>query len=314
MKKLTLLYIFTCLFLTSKSQSDLIKKELLLPSSLGSKDSCYEFSSLGTWENNILLIPSLKRCAPPYQPEIYYIKRSEIQAALIDDTNIKAVEKISIDADDYKEYFLKVKCYNGIEASVVIDSTIFFSIETAGEAGCHNKDCFIVKGYIKKRQGQNPIIKIDTSISIQKAPIYVTLNKDAGFEGLTFYKQKLLAIFEYDSAGKGFAYEIDTSLREKTQVSIPQMLNNRLADVSTLDNYGLIGIDSHFNKDNSLQNKYDIVQIKTDTIISLIEISKGKKELNWEGIVPFNDGFLLINDNKFVGDNDKTKLLYLLKK
>jgi hypothetical protein len=40
-------------------------------------------------------------------------------------------------------------------------------------------------------------------------------------------------------------------------------------------------------------------------------IKKIGKKLNWEGIIPFMDGFLLINDNTMGVTKDQTALLFV---
>ncbi|MES2776927.1 MAG: hypothetical protein V4722_22310 [Bacteroidota bacterium] len=277
-----------------------------LNDSLSGEKTPHEFSSMAIHpDGSVLLIPTLKNPANGYKPslEIYAVSPTEIDKALADSKYTVIHRPISFDTKSFKKYISSKRCYDGIEATVVVGNDIYFAIETNNKQGCGN--CFLAKGHFNNEDGK---IYIDNSVAIKK-PGY-DFNDDGGFESLTFFNNALLMTFEYKNTATGeyLAHLTDLELRKLTpetagvKSQIKKRLTETYYDDATKNIYGLL----------SQPNNYEIVTVPAYTIKPLLN-HLSIANLNWEGLVRYKQGFLLINDNDNSGGKniERTSLVYI---
>ena len=222
----------------------------------------YEFSSLATWNNNVLLVPALNNedARKPVTPLIYVVSNAELDKSLQSTPHkVKKYSTINFDKASFKK-ITDLNGYDGIEATVVINSTIYFSIESGGN------ECYIGKGRIATNAQGLPTIFMEKFIPLAKSETRKFISND-GFESLAYVNGKLVAVFEKNDLNEKEAYyEISLDLLEiselKTKTGFPEF---RLTDITAI-NGELYGVNSTFDNDNPARFKYVIVRIGDSAI------------------------------------------------
>lgn len=295
----------------------------------------YEFSSLSKWRNTIVLVPQNRRNVID---SIYFIDTTEIAALLANNAYVKHtaffIDNLTHTGPRKDSLLINkkilIKNYDGFEAAVVKNDTIFFSLES------DTSFCYLIKGVIN--QTKKTIHIIDDTQHIAN-----TYNiNNAGYESLAFlpHKNQLLAFFECNKDTiNASAFIFSPSLKTKAKaLKWAQPLYFRLTDVYALNDSELIGINRLFTaptytreRDDYLKD-VDTAKVKQQLtnggtldycFDQLIKIIIRKNKLYWqpvafislnlldnyEGIVPFNKGVLMVVDGE--PGNVPCKLVYL---
>ena len=311
MKNYLLLILLFTIFKNSEAQNKKTEdyRYVKLDKNLRNIDNSFEFSSLAKWvtsdgKTKILMIPALKKNhTAPTGNVIYAVDSSEIVNAISPNSKhkIKISDTIQILGESFSN-LIDTPGYDGIEATCVIGNTIYFAIETDSFL----YPCYIAKGHFDIIKNSTKYkIEIDTIIAIRKDTQIKKNN--IGFESLAFYKQKLWVIFEYNNdSNRTLCYKIDNNLRKIDTQWLERLPTRRLSEITVTPEGDLIGVNTFITT-----TEYYIVKLATDSFIKTHIISMGKTEPNWEGLVVFEDGYLLINDNKEGAKKEHTQLLYI---
>ena len=294
----------------------------------------YEFAALAKWKNKILLIPQNRKTVID---SVFMIDEAEIDNALqknmaathsayvINNLKHKGIKKDSLYINDNL-----LSNYDGIEAVVIKDDTIFFSLET------NTSFCYIIKGIINEDE---------QSINILQDTLHIpnTYGIDnAGYESLTYIpgKDSLIAFFECNKdIVNARAFMLGATLQNGVMpVKWNAPLYFRLTDVYALNDSQLIGINHLFISKSFVSERdayikdVDLDLVKSqltnggniDTCYTqLVALSLKENIISWiplafvsldcagnyEGIVPFNESVLIVVDGE-PGDN-RCKLTYL---
>ena len=171
----------------------------------------YEFSALAKWKNKILLIPQNRK---NIIDSVFMIDSAEIDQSIQNNALaahttfvIKNIKHAGAKKDSLFIGNILLNKYDGFEAAVVKDDTIFFSLEA------DTSFCYLIKGVINERS---------KSINLLPDTLHIsnTYNiNNAGYESLAFLPQKnsLIAFFECNKdTATAQAYLFNTSLKTRT--------------------------------------------------------------------------------------------------
>lgn len=272
---------------------------------------CMEFSSLTRWGDKILFIPENDLCELRH---IYAIDSTKLAARSRNLSN-DDFEAYRIDSFERDE-FVYGETYDGIEAAAVVGSNIYFAVETDSKFLL----CYIISGTI---DAKSKAIRLDFSGKLPvPRPAFV---HNAGFESLVSFHGELLAIYEYNNSEKIEAVcRIDATkglkIKEWSQL---ESIHFRITDIERINADTLIAINHYFKKDdeqyrrefakeNIPGGKFDPQNQCLTRLIkiyqkegsndfawetaSAVEAGNDAANTNWEGIVPFDGGYLLIED------------------
>lgn len=297
----------------------------------------YEFSALAKWKNKILLIPQNRNHVID---SVFMIDSAAMDKSIQSNSPaahtafaIKNIKHTGLKKDSLYIGNVLLGKYDGIEAAVVKNDTIFFSLEA--DTGF----CYLIRGTIDERT---------KSINLLPDTLHIpnTYNiNNAGYESLALLPQKnlLIAFFECNKdTVNAKAFMFNTSLnRNARAIKWERPLYFRLTDVFALNDSELIGInhlftskDYPFERDAYIQceNLSDVENQLTnggniDTCFTqIIKLSIHDNKISWqplafvslnaadnyEGIVSFKNGALIIVDGE-PGSNPCTLMYVNLK-
>ncbi len=294
----------------------------------------YEFSALAKWKNKILLIPQNRKNII----DSVFMIDSAVADQSIQNNTLAAHTTFTIKnikhAGEKKDVLIignaVLEKYDGFEAAVVKDDTIYFSLEA------DTSFCYLIKGVIDERA---------KSINLLPDTLHIsnTYNiNNAGYESLALLpgKDSLIAFFECNKdVETARAFMFGTSLKTDAQpLQWLQPLYFRLTDVYALNDSELIGINHlftnkiyPFERDAYIQceNLSSVEKQLTnggniDTCFAqIIKLKISSNKISWqplafislsetdnyEGIVSFKDGALIIVDGE--PGNNPCKLMYI---
>ncbi|MBS1748062.1 MAG: hypothetical protein JST21_18005 [Bacteroidetes bacterium] len=294
----------------------------------------YEFSALANWKNKIVLIPQNHNHVID---SVFLIKSSAIQHSikknrLAQHTSfaIKNIRHEGVKKDSLYIGDVLLTHYEGIEACVIKNNTIYFSLET------DTSFCYIIKGNINKKD--KTIFLLSDTIHI---PNTYNIN-NAGYESLAYLpgKDSLIAFFECNKdTATARAFIVGVDLKGKpSPIQWERPLYFRLTDVFAINNSELIGINRLFTMSSNTRERDDYLKGTNMELVNkqfsnggnidtcfnqIIKISIRQNKLNWqplafvslgrqdnyEGIVPFRKGVLLVVDGE--PGNNPCKLVYI---
>jgi hypothetical protein len=294
----------------------------------------YEFSALAKWKNKILLIPQNRK---NIVDSVFMIDSAAIDQSIQNNTLtvhstfvIKNIKHVGAKKDSLLIGNILLTKYDGFEAAVVKNDTIFFSLEA------DTSFCYLIKGLINES-----LKSIELLQDTQHIPNTYNIN-NAGYESLALLPQKnlLITFFECNKdTATALAYLLNTSLKTKPEsLKWAQPLYFRLTDVYALNDSELIGVnhlftskDYPFERDAYIQceNLGDVEKQLTngrniDTCFTqLIKLTINDNKISWqplafislneadnyEGIVSFKNGALIMVDGE--PGNNPSKLTYV---
>jgi hypothetical protein len=223
--------------------------------------------------------------------------------------------------DSIKQY------YEGFEAIAFVGNQVYLSIETVDSSDY----CFLIKGMIDTANNKVTIDPVHT-LSLRRYP-YI---KNAGFESLTYLQKekKLIALYEFNAMPNGgIGYLIDPSFSYKPKkISIP-FLHFRITDAQANSTGKIYALNYHYGGDYKKYLNNDIIRHQEENIKSMVHDLKGTLirdpdflkikssgyarivmmnsykakswkqvatfdpfENNWEGLILFEEGALIITD------------------
>jgi len=334
LRKALMIFITLCSIANSFSQQrDLPHKNITIINT-NLSDHRYEFSALAKWKNKILLVPQDRRNVVD---SVYVIDSSEIERSLQTNAitkylafSINNLKHVGVRNDSLYINDILLDNYDGIEAAVTKKDTIFFSIET------DTSFCYLIKGIIDE-QSKSINILTDTL----HIPNTYNIN-NAGYESLSLLpgKDSLIAFFECNKdTVNAKAYVISTGFGKALEpVTWAEPLYFRLTDTYALNDSILLGINrlftaaSHTAERDAYIKDLDIATVKQqltnggniDTCYTqVIKILIKENKLYWqpiafisldiadnyEGIIPFSKGVLIVVDGE--PGNAISKLVYV---
>jgi hypothetical protein len=293
-------------------------------------DPGYQFSGLAKWKDKILLIPQHRSVDDSYN--IIAIDTLSIDSVLaktkLDRILASDTLYLTKDFQDTVKSIIKDELrndsrnYGGFEAAIVMnDIMIFLTVET------DSPFFYVIKGAIFSDS-----IKYNRKIKVPKPD---TKYKNAGFESISYLKglNKLITFYENNrNTADRSAYLLDTSFVDKPEpLKFKNSLLFRLTDAAQVDSTTLLCLNHYFN-DCKFGNEKNCEEC--DYYIGKNNLKKAKKEMgkfgpedscftrlvkvryinnkliwderattfisysldNWEGIIPYKQGVLMIVD------------------
>jgi hypothetical protein len=307
-------------------------KALKLPAELAERNQ--QFSGLCLRGPQLLLLGE-SRLQNQMEPKIYALDLPGIDAQLAGKGGELTYKKYRLQGLEGIRTRIDSLCqvYEGLEGLTLVGDEAYLSIETTTASAY----CYLIRGTFH-----------DATATITLDPRYlVPLPKpvrldgthihNAGFEALTTYNQRLLALFEYNYFPRdNYAYELPTTATAELPRFVPvDRLPFRVTDMVYLGDNRFTAINFFFKGDEEAvyrpaptDAEARLIQDGTGfrNYCRLITLSyKGKKvswkplfELpaeymayNWEGLAAYHGGYFLLNDK--YGPSNQSTLLYLQK-
>ena len=298
----------------------------------------YEFSGLARWHDYILLIPQ-KPGSNDVPNQLFGVPVTNVNKAIDAGKRNKlgkSDEINNVTIFRFANFFTDIipaSSNDGVEAAVVVADSIYFTIEMNG------KNCYVVKGIIDSTS-MGITITLQKKYAVLPKPGGEAAYNNAGYESITYLpaNKSLVAIFEKnDSKGDPSVWRLNTNLDILEPLKFENTLYFRVTDVGAVadEPYTMLAINHHYNDYNSRKTEYQYYIGKPDDRTALKEATRqmrgidprnlsftrvvtltalpGKpvqwkeKELisfssdNWEGILPFRDGVLMVIDGKPLG-------------
>ena len=287
-----------------------------------------EFSGLGQLSDRVYLLPQYgahKETGLDGEFYLYSLRADSINKVISGaDSALTAYRAVKLTNLSKLPDIIK-QGYQGFEAIAFVGKEVYFSIENSDTS----KYCYILKG--KLDTGSNTVVINYREFLRIERPYYIS---NGGFEGLTYLpkQNKLIAMYEFNAApygGTGFL--IDTSLKKlPEQIKIP-FLYFRVTDLAATKKDGLYAINYYWdgeyqqylnngivkNANGDIEQQVPVLKdsltrnpdyFKQKTFARIVSLKKynSKKwkqvavfegfSKNWEGIILFNKGALIITD------------------
>lgn len=307
-------FIMVCWFYISVAPA--MAQEGLLPQFM--RHSSHEYSGMCMYGSRIFLLPQNKANAP-YNGYIHSIDTAMLWIDKDLKVHVPDAAFSTYKLTNYNEMASGIKHFEGFEAIAITNNTVFLSVETGSDTD------YIIKGYLK----DSTITLATAKLAIPKLHKDGTYLPNAGFEGMAIHGRQLLIGFEYNYLGdSAMLFMADTSFNESFVPVRFKELPFRLTDICTngnsqnsylaINHYWNLGGNSNHreayyknidpSRDADLKHWVwnecftRIIEIKVnDTRTGLTwrtkQVIPNKDCVNWEGIVPYRQGVLLISDD-----------------
>lgn len=268
--------------------------------------------------DHLILLPQYPdRFPSQFNGYLFSISKGEI-ANYLNSDNPKSLQhnKILFDSKDTEK---KIDGFQGYEAIVFKDNSVYLSIEAEKN---EQMIAYLIKGDINLKSNK---ITLDKT-SLKQIPLPVQL-KNMAIETLIIQNDRVIAIFEANGKNvnaKPQAVSFDLHL-ENMKILVFPNIEYRITDATQCENGQIWAINYLFKGDKNLLNpaKDELINSNVDqktnyqfeTIERLVklEISDDEIEMgnqkpiqiafasnsesrNWEGIVRYDSGFLIITD------------------
>lgn len=224
--------------------------------------------------------------------------------------------------------------FEGLESMVILNDTVYFTIETKSNT---SDSGFLIRGLL-----DDTTIRLDTDyfVALPKPKLEDRNIENAGFESMVFYDVFLYIFFEFNNfqeLGSNFGFKVNPTTKEVKKIHFNKPLPFRLTDITHhrdsiffATNFFFVGENHIYGsnlkpEDSSLIK--DCYNLKSYARIVKISISKDtiyyapiftfpffpenqEKNYgtwNWEGIVRFRNGILVVND-EFKGKSNGSSI------
>ena len=298
-------------------EHDLI--EIPLPGELAS--ASMEYSGLAWYKDDLILLPQYPNGIWGNQDGLLYaINQDNLDKFLKDPTTELAVKSVLFDDGGLSK---RLKGFEGFEAIVFIEDSVYMAIETRG--GDPMKS-FIVKGSIESVEGELKAILLDGSSQVELR--VQNNNSNASYEALSSDGEFIYAFFEQngkDQNANPFVLRLDADLENQQEIPL-DAISYRVTDATLIDGYGTFWMinyffpgDTHLAVDEDpISTRYGLGESHqqnepVERLIKLISTNEGfqladepplylqllenDEARNWEGLVRFGEqGFLVITD------------------
>ncbi|MBN2829341.1 MAG: hypothetical protein JXR56_03350 [Candidatus Cloacimonetes bacterium] len=304
-----------------KNASEVKTKAILLPEPFSSKYA--EYSAMCPLMDGILLVPQYpERFKTDTTEGSFLFLKNTVLKNYIEGDSTSSIACNTIEVKGLDELH-KLEFYEGFEACASDDAKLYFAIEIGGE----KPYTIAVKGDFN---AVDNTINLDSS-SITKLETPIIL-ENATYESIALFKQRLY--FFYEGNGKAinpdaYALSTDKDFRNAEKIPFPN-LEFRVTDATSISDKGSFYVINYFwpgdaEKYKPQTDMVTLIEVPATGIERLIplKIFNGRIEpdlkakvinleyndRNWEGIVRFEDGFLLVTDKY-----PETELLYTVGK
>jgi len=267
-----------------------------------------EASSLAWYNDNLIILPQFPhKWDSQYDGAVYFIPKEKIENYISGkDKNAIIAEKIHFSAKGLDK--IGKSNGSGYEAITFVNDTVYVSIESINS---NSPSSYIVMGKI---DFDKKILVLDTNYMFEiKSQTNI---HNMGEETIFSANNSIYSIHEANgiNANKSpFCTKLDKNLNSVEKISMPQ-IDFRITDATNIDSMGIFYVINYYYpgeakkpKPNITDKKKAIEQIlelqlignkivKTDKNPLIISNQVDENGHNWEGIVKFNSGFLLISD------------------
>ena len=225
--------------------------------------------------------------------------------------------------------------YEGLEALLVDQQTIYFSVETATPS----TNCYLLKGTLTSAAvvlDTTFLVTLPKPLAADGSHIY-----NAGFEALASEGPHLFAFFEYNSfSSANYVYQLPKPLSAKGSAPQPlpfAQLPFRLTDVTAAGKHRFVGLNYFFRGEGgdevyrtpatdtvNARLISDAVGYKSYCRLVALDLTDNKfswqplwefpddyRSYNWEGIAAYKNGYFIINDKYTSHRPYQSTLLYL---
>ncbi len=298
-------------------------------------NSYYEFSGIAKWRNYVLLIPQHRSATDSYH--IVCVDTTSIDSVINHKTLFatkatKLVFSNSLEAvyNSIKQAILPRTDFGGFEGAVVVNNAIFLTVET-------DSLCFVVKGTIDDATMQINFNPNDT-MSLPKPDYTFGNAGFESIAYLPQQKKLIAAYENNAITSAPTAFTFTTDLQNKGAVTFTKPLLFRLTDMNFLQGNSLLGLNHYYRDyldtltcgvvpkgANTLKNEYcyyvanHLAQAKKEMdanpqqayFTRVVQISFHNNKIdwqtkkiisyssdNWEGILPYKQGVLLVVDGR----------------
>lgn len=311
--------------------------KIKLPAEVSYYDN--QFSSIQIFQNKLFLI-SESRLQDHAPAKIYVADLSGYKKYLRDTNRLLSFSKYNIENLDLlrKKITAAGGDYEGIEATIIENGNVYFSIETETSS----PDCYIVKGVLQNQQ-----VVLDTTILIAVPKFTGADGKaiyNAGYEAMVKEGDYLYAFYEYNNFLQANYVRVLDKFSfggNQCQHLFPiQRLPFRITDITATGNHHFTAINYFYSgggpdavyrpaENDSINNKL----VKTDgnfksysrlvdiyineTGISwqpIWEFPSAYRGYNWECIAAYKNGYFIMNDKYTTQKPYQSELYYLERK
>ena len=335
LKAIYMLVIMSLFFRQAVAQRNVLptEKPVYLADSIS--NSYYEFSGMAKWKNKILLIPQHRSAYDTYH--IIAVDTASIDSVLngtafFATKTFKLIFNHSLDTlyNAIKKAIAPRTDFGGIEGAVVVNNNIFFTIET-------DSVCYVIKGLIDERSMQINFAPNDT-LSLPKPDYTFGNAGFESIAYLPQQKKLIAVYENNAVTTAPTAYTFTTNLKNKQAITFTKPLLFRLTDASFFRGNTLLGLNHYYRDyvdtltcgvvprgANTLKNEYcyyigtHLAEAKKEmsanpqqtsftriVLLSMLNKKftwKEKKIIsysadNWEGMVPYKNGVLLVVDGR----------------
>ncbi|HHP7239488.1 hypothetical protein, partial [Longibacter sp.] len=282
-----------------------------------------QLSGLAWWGDRLLLLPQYPGVQGDTVPVVYAVHRSDLTAAVDRSSGDRdspgiTPQAIPVDATSLAH----VPGYQGVEAVTVAGRTVFATVEaTRKHGGGSGMRAFVGKG----AAGASPRPALSFS-ETKEVPVPVAISNMA-YEALVHHDGALVALFEANGANVNAApaaIRLTEDLQLISSLPMPS-LEYRLTDATNADSAGRFWVTNYLYEGevNALNPATDSVAMEHGigwshrnggAVERLVELQitgsqirrtetppiwiarAGTTGRNWEGVVRFGEGFLLVTD------------------
>lgn len=292
----------------------------LLPAIM--RNSKNEYSGMCLYNGKVFLLPQSKKPGTPFSGYINSIELSKIQLDKDLQVHVPVDALSTYTFTNLQEIASAIPGFEGFEAISIYNNTVFLTVETETDTD------YVVKGYLR----DSVITLSEKRIRIPKFLRNGAHLTNAGLEGMALYKGSLIIAFEYNYFGDDatIVYKVDTSFAKLPGANRPfafmpfKDLPFRLTDMCPNNKGTIYAINHYWNFNGNANHKeayYKDIDASKDPdlkhwawnecftrIIEIkpsgagftwrtVKVIPNKDCVNWEGIVPYKDGVLLISDD-----------------
>ena len=298
-------------------------------------NSYYEFSGIAKWRNYVLLIPQHRSAKDNYH--IVCVDTASIDSVIHHKTIFAAkTKKLLFDSsletiyDAIKQAIFPRTDFGGFEGAVVVGDNIFLTVET-------DSLCYVVKGTIDAK-AMHINFKPNDTMSLPKPDYTFGNAGFESIAYLPQQHRLIAAYENNAITTAPTAFVFTTNLKDKQPVTFAKPLLFRLTDVSFSGGNTLLGLNHYYRDyvdtltcgvipkgANTLKNEYcyyvanNLAQATEEVganpqqayFTRIVQLSvqnqtldwKVKKIIsysadNWEGILPYKKGVLLVVDGR----------------
>ena len=282
-----------------------------------------EISGMAWCDSNLILLPQYPdRFSKDGVDHVFSIPDSDLDGYLSGQNKDKIDPQwVPFDSDGVEDL---IDGFEGFESIVFNGDDFYVSIEAHQCGGIVNWGgmvSYFVKGQVESDCSGLALDK--NSMQSQVTPVDIA---NLSYETLLVYQDRLYAIYEangQDINPDPTAYVFDLNLGSLMEIGMAN-IEYRITDATEVDELGYFwAINYFFPRDEELLPEEDLIaltygigesHLTSETVERIIKLRVGKNEIeladqepiylelleddsrNWEGIVRFGDGFLLVTD------------------